>query len=87
MHGNGKGTQTSRKSTVYTPFMSTPPTVISPRPAPIFDVTKFHREMKHIKLESKDFDAVCLFYDNIQTALVAATNNPEVIPDLEYLTP
>lgn len=60
---------------------------VCPKPAPIFDITKFNREMKHVQLKKEDYASICSFYDDIQTALIASTNNPNIIPDIEFLTP
>ena len=60
---------------------------VTPQPCPQFDISKFNREMKSITIESEDYSAVTSLYDNIQQALIAATQNPGIIPDIEYLTP
>ena len=68
-------------------FRIPPVPFVSPQPCPQFDVTKFNREMKSVSIESEDYPAVTSLYDDIQQALIAATQNPGIIPDIEYLTP
>ena len=43
--------------------------------------------MKSITTKSEDYPAVTSLYDDVQQALIAAIQNPGIIPDIEYLNP
>ena len=52
-----------------------------------FDVATFHRKLKYVKLEGESYNKLCSFYNVIQSAIVVATDNPHILPDIEFLTP
>ena len=61
--------------------------IVSPKPALNFDVAKFHRELKYVKLEGESYNEICSFYNDIQSAIGVATENPHTLPDIEMFTP
>ena len=60
---------------------------VSPKPALSFDVSKFYRELKHVKIKSESYSSISSFYTNLQSAIGVATKNPHTLPDIEILTP
>ena len=43
--------------------------------------------MKFIKITEEDYPSVSSLYDDIQQAFIAETSNPNILPDIDYLTP
>ena len=42
--------------------------------------------MKGVSIKTKDFFSLPYLYDDTQKVFVAAAGNPDILPDLEYIT-
>ena len=43
--------------------------------------------MKSVQIINEEYPSVSSLYNDIQKAFVAATSNPDILPNLEYLNP
>ena len=52
---------------------------MTPKPAPQFDISKFNREMKGVRIKIEYYPAVTSLCDDIQQALIAGIQDQAII--------